>query len=88
MEISTKPGADVVIDILRSYPSRSITYIAVGPLTNLALMMRKDSRLITERIGRVISMGGALDVPGNTNLVAECKFIQLFVFKVLIVIRF
>jgi len=51
-------------------------------------MMRKESRLITERIGRVISMGGALDVPGNTSPVAECKLIQRLKFKSLIVIHF
>jgi inosine-uridine nucleoside N-ribohydrolase len=73
LEISTEPGTDVATDILRSHPSRSITYIALGPLTNLALMMRKESQLIIERIGCVVSMGGALDVPGNTSPVAECE---------------
>lgn len=73
LEISTRNGTDVALDILRSYSPRTVTYIALGPLTNLALMMRKESQLIIERIGRVVSMGGALDVPGNTSPVAECK---------------
>lgn len=35
-------------------------------------MMRKDSNLVSERIGRIVCMGGALDVPGNTSPMAEC----------------
>ena len=34
--------------------------------------MRKDSLTITSTIGRIVSMGGALEVPGNTSPVAEC----------------
>lgn len=72
LDLTNQSGVDVALDILRSRPPRSITYIALGPLTNLALMMRKDSKLVTERIGRIICMGGALDVPGNTGPTAEC----------------
>lgn len=43
-------------------------------MTNLLHMMRKDGDMIRERIGRVVIMGGALDVPGNTTPVAECEF--------------
>lgn len=72
LDIVNRPGVDVALDSLRSNPPRSITYIALGPLTNLALMMRKDSKLVTERIGRIVCMGGALDVPGNACPMAEC----------------
>lgn len=83
LEMTNRSGVDVALDILRSRPPRSVTYIALGPLTNLALMMRKDSKLVTERIGRIICMGGALDVPGNTTPMAECMphFLLLQVFK-------
>ena len=73
LELSSRDGVKVTLDILRSKPSRSVTYIALGPLTNLALMMRADSQLVTDRIGRIVCMGGALDVPGNTSPMAECK---------------
>lgn len=73
LNVSLKSGVDVALDILQAYPPRSVTYVALGPLTNLALMMRQDSQLVTERIGRVVSMGGAFDVPGNTSPVAECR---------------
>lgn len=73
LELSPKSGVDVALDILKSWPPRSVTIITLGPLTNLALMMRKESQVVSERVGRVICMGGALDVPGNTSAVAECK---------------
>jgi hypothetical protein len=72
LEISSRSGVDVALDFIRDMPSRSITYLVLGPFTNLALMMRQDSETIINRIGRVVSMGGALDVPGNTSPVAEC----------------
>ena len=66
---------DVALDLIRNHPPRSIIYIALGPLTTLAQIARKDAMLLHDRIGRVICMGGALDVPGNTGPVAECKFL-------------
>ena len=63
---------DVSLDLIRSEPERSITYIALGPLTDLAGMLKKDPGLVRDRLGRVICMGGALDIPGNSTPVAEC----------------
>ncbi|KAF4621327.1 hypothetical protein D9613_000545 [Agrocybe pediades] len=74
LTISDQTGVDVALDTLKSYPPRSVSYIVLGPMTNLALMMRKDSKTVRDRIGRVICMGGALDVPGNTSPVAEFNF--------------
>lgn len=76
LEISQSHGVDVALDILRSCPPRSVTYVVLGPMTNLVQMMKKDGDMVRERIGRVISMGGALDVPGNTTAVAECKAVS------------
>lgn len=61
------------MDLLRAYPARSISYIALGPLTNLATAVRLGGKTVGDRVGRVICMGGALDVPGNTSPVAECQ---------------
>ncbi|KAF7783052.1 hypothetical protein Agabi119p4_2428 [Agaricus bisporus var. burnettii] len=74
LHISPTHGVEVALDILRSHPPRSVTYIVLGPMTNLLHMMRKDGDMIRERIGRVVIMGGALDVPGNTTPVAEFNF--------------
>jgi len=72
--ITDKPGVDVALDIIRSEPSQSITYIALGPLTTLAQVVQADGDTFRERIGKVVCMGGALDVPGNTSPVAEFNF--------------
>ncbi|GAW00327.1 nucleoside hydrolase [Lentinula edodes] len=74
LQYTAESGIDVALKLLKEHEPRSITYIAVGPLTNLAKMMQKDSELVSTRVGRVICMGGALDVPGNTSPVAEFNF--------------
>ncbi len=58
-----------------------VTFIALGPLTNLALAMQADPTLAT-RFDTIFISGGALDVPGtvhqdvpaNPNIVAEWNF--------------
>jgi inosine-uridine nucleoside N-ribohydrolase len=79
LEISIKSGVDVALELIRAEEKRSITYIALGPLTNLALMLRKDPGIVRDRLGLVSCMGGALDVPGNTSPVAECRYSNCFV---------
>ncbi|KAH9171185.1 nucleoside hydrolase [Lactarius sanguifluus] len=74
LELSDRPGHQVALDLLRDNPPRSVTYIALGPLTNLARMLRVDGTLVRERIGRVVIMGGAIDVPGNVTTSAEFNF--------------
>ena len=49
------------------------TIIALGPLTNIArAWLRGGSALVT--IGRIVSMGGAFRIPGNTGPVAEFNY--------------
>ncbi|KAJ4468317.1 Inosine/uridine-preferring nucleoside hydrolase domain-containing protein [Lentinula aciculospora] len=74
LQYTDKAGIDVALKLFKEHEARSITYIAVGPLTNLAQMMCKDSELVSTKVGRVICMGGAIDVPGNTTAVAEFNF--------------
>ncbi|OBZ67190.1 Uridine nucleosidase 1 [Grifola frondosa] len=74
LQLTEKSGVDVSLDLIRSEPERSITYVALGPLTNLAEMMRRDRNVVRTRIGRIVCMGGALDVPGNTSPMAEFNF--------------
>lgn len=72
LEFSDKSGADIALDILTAEPERSVTYIALGPLTTLAQLVRQHGDVFRARIGHIACMGGALDVPGNTSPVAEC----------------
>ncbi len=44
--------------------------MALGPLTNVALALKADAASMS-RIGRVVVMGGAVDVPGNVTPTAE-----------------
>ena len=73
LEIAQESGLDVSLSLIRSHPAGSITYVVLGPLTNFAALVREDEALIASKVGRVVCMGGALDVPGNTSPVAECK---------------
>lgn len=73
LEISSRSAIDVALDLIRSEPDQSITYIALGPLTDLSRMLEKDPALVKDRLGRIVCMGGALDVPGNSTPVAECQ---------------
>lgn len=50
-----------------------LTVVALGPLTNLALALEADPRGLC-RAGRVVVMGGAVDVPGNVTPAAEFNF--------------
>ncbi|KAI0358399.1 nucleoside hydrolase [Trametes cingulata] len=74
LEFTENSGVEVALELMKSQPERTISYIALGPLTNLARMLRLDHDTVRKRIGRVVCMGGALDVPGNTNPVAEFNF--------------
>ncbi|ETW80919.1 hypothetical protein HETIRDRAFT_427781 [Heterobasidion irregulare TC 32-1] len=71
LQPTDRPGHEIALESLRKYEPREITYIVLGPMTNLARMMRTDAECVRKRIGRVVIMGGALDVPGNTSPSAE-----------------
>jgi inosine-uridine nucleoside N-ribohydrolase len=62
-------AVDVIIDTIMNAPGE-ITLVPVGPLTNIALAVRREPR-IAERVREVVIMGGALRVPGNTTPAAE-----------------
>ncbi|KAI9062938.1 nucleoside hydrolase [Trametes sanguinea] len=74
LEFTRKSGVEVALDLIKTQPERTISYLALGPLTNLAKLMSLDGEVVRQRIGRVVCMGGALDVPGNTSPVAEFNF--------------
>jgi inosine-uridine nucleoside N-ribohydrolase len=61
------PG--VIVDAAR-HRGRSLTIVALGPMTNLALAVERDG-VALRGVGRVVAMGGAVDVPGNVTPDAE-----------------
>lgn len=68
---TSKSGVEHTLELLRQQDDQSVTYIALGPLTNLALALKADEKLVKQKVGMVSIMGGNLDVPGNTSPVAE-----------------
>jgi inosine-uridine nucleoside N-ribohydrolase len=65
------PGtaAELIIETTR-HAREPLTLIALGPLTNVALAVERDSAAL-RRVARVVVMGGAVDVPGNVTPGAE-----------------
>ncbi|KAJ9089222.1 hypothetical protein DSO57_1015157 [Entomophthora muscae] len=63
-------AADEIIHQLKRAPHKSLTIIALGPLTNIALAIRKNPTAVS-RVKRIVVMGGAINVPGNMNSYAE-----------------
>ena len=62
-------GVSIIVETARRDGQR-LTLVALGPLTNVALALREDRAAFRE-IGRVVVMGGAVDVPGNVTPTAE-----------------
>jgi purine nucleosidase len=63
-------AADAIIDLVMARPARSVAVAVLGPLTNLALALRKQPEL-AERLGPVAVMGGARSEGGNITASAE-----------------
>jgi inosine-uridine nucleoside N-ribohydrolase len=72
-EPHTRPVAqhavDMIIERIMAAPGE-ITLVPIGPLTNIALAVRREPR-IAQRVREVVIMGGALRVPGNVTPGAE-----------------
>ena len=62
-------GIDFLIEKIMSNPGE-ITLVALGPLTNVALAIRREPRLVTA-LKELIIMGGAIRHEGNTTALAE-----------------
>jgi purine nucleosidase len=62
-------ASDFLIDHIMSHP-KEITLVAIGPLTNLALAIRQEPRIV-DAVKEVFIMGGALRHEGNTTPLAE-----------------
>ena len=62
-------GSDFLIEKIMSNPGE-ITLVAIGPLTNVALAIRKEPRIV-QAVRELIIMGGAIRHEGNTTPLAE-----------------
>lgn len=63
-------AADAIVDLVMSQPAKSVAMAVLGPMTNLALAIRKEPAL-AGRLGPVAVMGGARSEGGNITASAE-----------------
>jgi purine nucleosidase len=66
---SQQHGVEWLIDTVMSNPGE-ISLVAIGPLTNIAMAVRLEPRLV-KTVQEVIIMGGAIRAGGNTTPLAE-----------------
>lgn len=71
-----KPGKENAVDFIirkvKEFPNE-VTLLVTGPATNIALAVKTHPEIVP-LVKRVIYMGGAIDVPGNTTPAAEFNF--------------
>jgi len=68
-----QPAAlDVIANAVQQNPGQ-ITLLALGPMTNVALLLRLHPDL-ESKIQRIVFMGGNVHVPGNASAAAEFNF--------------
>ena len=67
--VESKHAVDLIIDEVMAAEPGTITLVPTGPLTNIALAMAKEPRIV-ERVKRVVLMGGAY-TRGNWSPAAE-----------------
>lgn len=66
-----RDAAEFIVDAVTSRPGE-VTLVPIGPLTNLALALGLEPRLV-DLVDRVVVMGGAARVPGNITPTAEAN---------------
>lgn len=79
-QVRTEPAEDLILAELERSPE-PVTIVAMGPLTNVALALRKKPEAV-KKIREIVVMGGAVRGPGNIdkpfvgikNSVAEWNF--------------
>ena len=69
MKPTVQHGIDFLIDSIMSSPGE-ITLVAMGPLTNVALAIRQEPRLVGA-LKELVIMGGAIRCEGNTTALGE-----------------
>jgi purine nucleosidase len=69
MPLARAHAIDAIIEMLRAHPAGTITLCPTGPLTNVAMALRKAPDVVP-RIKEIVLMGGAIGL-GNVTPAAE-----------------
>ncbi|HEY4459170.1 MAG TPA: nucleoside hydrolase [Pseudonocardiaceae bacterium] len=69
VSLDPRHGVDLIIDTIMTADPGEITLVPTGPLTNIALAVRKEPRIVA-RVKEVVLMGGAYH-GGNYSATAE-----------------
>lgn len=72
-ELDPRHAVDLIIDEVMAAEPGTITLVPTGPLTNIALAMKKEPRIV-ERVKEVVLMGGAF-TRGNRTPAAEFNIV-------------
>ena len=70
MPLQDRHGVDFIVETLMAAGDGEITLVPTGPLTNIAMAMVKEPRILS-KIAEIVMMGGALREGGNTQPAAE-----------------
>jgi len=65
----TGDAVEKILNLVKRFPNE-ITIVTLGPLTNIATAIQKDPESM-KRVKEFVTMGGAINVPGNKNRVTE-----------------
>ncbi len=68
-ELDPRHGVDFIIETVMAHEPKTVHLVPVGPLTNIAMAMRKEPAII-DRVKSVVLMGGAY-TRGNSTPCAE-----------------
>ncbi|HEV7956421.1 MAG TPA: nucleoside hydrolase [Marisediminicola sp.] len=73
IQLDQRHAVDVIIDLVMSHDPGEITLVPTGALTNIALAVRKEPRIV-ERVKEIVLMGGGYHV-GNWSATAEFNIV-------------
>lgn len=67
--VQPQHAVNFIIETVKKYP-HEVTLLVIGPVTNIALAIRLEPEIVP-LIKRIVYMGGAFEVRGNTTPAAE-----------------
>lgn len=73
IELDARHAVDLIIDTVMAHEPGTVTLVPTGALTNIALAVRKEPRIV-ERVKQVVLMGGGVHV-GNWSAVSEFNIV-------------